>query len=131
MRVRPTLTQHGGSEPAGCCANVGRRHLDVIQKAAATDSFESLVKYLLMVRKKVKDSKVDTELVYAYARTSQLGPMEEFISGTHQANLQSVGDRWPPGLLQPPATCRRIGRRTSVSASVEDPAACATNPDGA
>ena len=54
--------------------------------------------------------------------------MEEFISGTHQANLQSVGDRWPPGLLQPPATCQRIGRRTSVSASVEDPAACATNP---
>ena len=51
------------------------------------------MKYLVMVRKKVKDSKVDTELVYAYARTSQLGPLEEFISGTHQANLQSVGDR--------------------------------------
>ncbi len=85
----------------------------MIQKAAATDSFESLVKYLLMVRKKVKDSKVDTELVYAYARTSQLGPMEEFISGTHQANLQSVGDRWRPGLLQPSATCQHTG---SVSA---------------
>lgn len=46
-----------------------------------------------MVRKKVKDSKVDTELVFAYAKTEQLGPLEEFISGTHQANLQSVGDR--------------------------------------
>mmetsp|Transcript_17485 Transcript_17485/g.52457 ORF Transcript_17485/g.52457 Transcript_17485/m.52457 type:complete len:1706 (-) Transcript_17485:516-5633(-) len=74
-------------------ANDSSRHLDVIQKAAQTDSYEALVKYLLMVRKKVKDSKVDTELVYAYARTSQLGPLEEFISGTHQANLQSVGDR--------------------------------------
>lgn len=55
---------------------------------------DDLVKYLLMVRKKVKDPKVDTELVYAYARGKDLGPLEEFIVGTHLANLQSVGDRW-------------------------------------
>ena len=36
---------------------------------------------------------VDTELVYAYAKTGEIGPLEEFISGSHQANLQSVGDR--------------------------------------
>ena len=36
---------------------------------------------------------VDTELVYAYAVTKQLGPLEEFINSPHQANLQSVGDR--------------------------------------
>ena len=36
---------------------------------------------------------VDTELVYAYAKTGENGPLEEFISGQHQANLQSVGDR--------------------------------------
>lgn len=36
---------------------------------------------------------VDTELVYAYAKTEDMGALEEFISGTHQANLQSVGDR--------------------------------------
>lgn len=36
---------------------------------------------------------VDTELVYAYAKTGGIGPLEEFISGSHQANLQSVGDR--------------------------------------
>ena len=41
-----------------------------------------------MVRKKAKDSKVDTELVYAYAKTKQLGPLEEFISSPNQANLQ-------------------------------------------
>ena len=69
------------------------RHLEVIQKSADADAYGELVKYLLMVRKKVKDSKVDSELVFAYAKTAQLGPLEEFISGTHQANLQSVGDR--------------------------------------
>lgn len=35
--------------------------------------YDDLVKYLLMVRKKVKDPKVDTELVYAYAQV-QRGP---------------------------------------------------------
>ena len=56
--------------------------------------YDDLVKYLLMVRKKVKDPKVDTELVYAYAQGKDLGPLEEFIVGTHLANLQSVGDRY-------------------------------------
>ena len=49
------------------------------------------MKYLIMVRKKAKDSKVDTELVYAYAKTKQLGPLEEFISSPNQANLQVSG----------------------------------------
>ncbi|KAK9810517.1 hypothetical protein WJX72_012055 [[Myrmecia] bisecta] len=69
------------------------RHLDVIQRSKEAGCFEELVKFLLMVRKKIKDSKVDTEVVYAYAKTGQMGPLEEFISGNHQANLQSVGDR--------------------------------------
>ena len=55
--------------------------------------YDELVKYLLMVRKKHKDSKIDTELVYAYAKTKQIGALEEFISATHQANLQACGDR--------------------------------------
>lgn len=38
-------------------------------------------------------AQVDTELVYAYAKTEDMGALEEFMSGTHQANLQSVGDR--------------------------------------
>ena len=59
-----------------------------------------------MVRKQLKDSKVDTELVYAYAKTHQLGPLEEFISGTHFANLQSAGDRCaPPPCRRRPSIC--------------------------
>lgn len=47
----------------------------------------------MMVRKKVKDPKVDTELVYALAKTSALGELEEFISGTNCANLTTAGER--------------------------------------
>ncbi len=73
--------------------NPGARYTEVIAKAEEADTFDELVKYLLMVRKQLKDSKVDTELVYAYAKTNQLASLEEFISGTHFANLQAAGDR--------------------------------------
>ena len=31
--------------------------------------------------------------MYAYAKTEDMGALEEFMAGQHQANLQSVGDR--------------------------------------
>lgn len=69
------------------------KYSEVIAKAGESGQYEDLAKYLLMVRKKVKDPKVDTELVYAYSRTKDMGPLEEFIGSSHLANLQSVGDR--------------------------------------
>jgi len=47
---------------------------------------------------------VDTELVYAYAKNKDLGPLEEFITSSHLANLQAVGDR--SGLTHNPLTGR-------------------------
>lgn len=47
----------------------------------------------MQVRKKVKESKVDSELLYAYARINNLGEIDSFLHTSHQANLQSVGDR--------------------------------------
>lgn len=49
--------------------------------------------YLTMVRKKVKDAKVDSELAYAFAAQGDLAALEDFIGGSNQANLQAVGDR--------------------------------------
>ncbi|MEW5307198.1 MAG: hypothetical protein WDW36_009606 [Sanguina aurantia] len=69
------------------------RYVSVTDKAKGSGCYDELVKYLLMVRKKVKDAKVDTELVYAYAKTANMTALEEFIAGTHQANLQACGDR--------------------------------------
>lgn len=57
------------------------------------------MRYLLMVRKKVKEPKVDSELLYSYARINNLGEIDAFLHTSHQANLQSVGDRWV-GVLQ-------------------------------
>eukprot|EP00775_Hariotina_reticulata_P002628 gene2628-2929_t len=74
-------------------SNDSSKYLDVIAACTAAGCYEDLVKYLLMVRKKVKEPKVDTELLYAYARTNNLGEIDSFLHTSHQANLQSVGDR--------------------------------------
>jgi clathrin heavy chain len=46
-----------------------------------------------MVRKKVKEAKVDSELIFAYAKLNRLDDIEEFIVAPNLANLQTVGDR--------------------------------------
>lgn len=69
------------------------KYTQVIEQTKEVGCFEDLVKYLVMARKIVKDALIDTELVYAYAKIDQLGPLEAFIAGSHQANLQSSGDR--------------------------------------
>lgn len=74
-------------------ANDATQFHDVIRVAQQVDAYVDLVQYLLMVRKKVKEPKVDAELVYAYARIDQLAEIEDFIASPNVANLQSVGDR--------------------------------------
>ncbi|KAJ8437950.1 hypothetical protein Cgig2_031466 [Carnegiea gigantea] len=67
--------------------------LEVIKAAEDADVYHDLVKYLLMVRQKVKEPKVDSELIYAYAKIDRLSDIEEFILVPNVANLQNVGDR--------------------------------------
>ncbi|XP_078181604.1 clathrin heavy chain 1 isoform X1 [Carex rostrata] len=67
--------------------------LAVIKAAEDANVYDDLVKYLLMVRQKTKESKVDSELIYAYAKIDRLGEIEEFILMPNVANLQMVGDR--------------------------------------
>ncbi|PKA50598.1 Clathrin heavy chain 1 [Apostasia shenzhenica] len=74
-------------------ADDATQFLDVIRAAEDADVYHDLVKYLLMVRQKVKEPKVDSELIYAYAKIDRLSDIEEFILMPNVANLQNVGDR--------------------------------------
>ncbi|KAJ0102219.1 hypothetical protein Patl1_06637 [Pistacia atlantica] len=74
-------------------ADDSTQFLDVIRAAEDADVYHDLVRYLLMVRQKVKEPKVDSELIYAYAKIDRLGDIEEFILMPNVANLQNVGDR--------------------------------------
>jgi clathrin heavy chain len=46
--------------------------LDVIRAAEEANVYNDLVKYLLMVRQKAREPKVDGELIFAYAKIDRL-----------------------------------------------------------
>ena len=46
-----------------------------------------------MARKKARETFIETELIYAYAKTNRLAELEEFISGPNHAQILTVGDR--------------------------------------
>lgn len=43
-----------------------------------------------MSRKKARESYIESELIYAYAKTNRLADLEEFISGPNHADIQKV-----------------------------------------
>lgn len=67
--------------------------VEVIEAANRTECFEDLVRYLAMARGKTKEQRIDSELIYAYAKTEQLAELEEFVASPNVAQIQTVGDR--------------------------------------
>ncbi|KAK7235859.1 clathrin heavy chain [Aureococcus anophagefferens] len=66
---------------------------EVIAAAEREDSYETLVPFLAMARKHVKEAQLDTMLIYAYAKSNMLGDLEEFIAAPNVASIQSIGER--------------------------------------
>jgi len=74
-------------------ANDPSDYLDVVDTATKNENWEDLVRYLQMARKKARDTYVESELIYAYAKTSRFADLEEFISSPNHADVQKIGDR--------------------------------------
>lgn len=74
-------------------AQDGSDFIDVIHAARHADMYVDMVPYLLMVRKTKKEARIDTELVYAYAKINDLARLEDFLTSPNSANQQSVADR--------------------------------------
>ncbi|XP_056637615.1 clathrin heavy chain [Diorhabda sublineata] len=68
-------------------------YIDVVETASKNNSWEDLVRYLQMARKKARESYIESELIYSYAKTGRLADLEEFISGPNHADIQKIGDR--------------------------------------
>jgi clathrin heavy chain len=68
-------------------------YLDVVRVASAAGSYDDLVRYLQMARTKGKEPGVETELAFAFAKTDRLADLEEFVTSSHNADIQGVGDR--------------------------------------
>ena len=62
----------------------------LMQSNVLLGNFEDLVRYLQMARKKTRETYIETELVFAFAKTNRLADLEEFISGPNHAQIQQV-----------------------------------------
>ena len=67
----------------------------VIMLSSDESDASYLISYLLMARKSLKDTRVDSELIYAYAKGGEryLPDLETFVSEPNQADIQKCGDR--------------------------------------
>eukprot|EP00053_Salpingoeca_punica_P012105 m.107985 g.107985 ORF g.107985 m.107985 type:complete len:1673 (-) comp15857_c0_seq1:337-5355(-) len=74
-------------------ANDPSQYPAVVAAATKSGNFEELVRYLQMARKKSRDTAIETELIFAFAKTNRLADLEEFISSPNVANIQQAGDR--------------------------------------
>ncbi|XP_049342195.1 clathrin heavy chain 1 isoform X2 [Astyanax mexicanus] len=68
-------------------------YMEVVDAASRNNNWEDLVRFLQMARKKARESYVETELLFALAKTKRLSELEEFINGPNNAHIQQVGDR--------------------------------------
>eukprot|EP01118_Nematostelium_gracile_P004199 TRINITY_DN1492_c0_g1_i3.p1 TRINITY_DN1492_c0_g1~~TRINITY_DN1492_c0_g1_i3.p1 ORF type:complete len:1689 (-),score=583.76 TRINITY_DN1492_c0_g1_i3:132-5015(-) len=67
---------------------------EVIYAANSGGFYDDLVKYLEMCNKKIKEPRIESELVYAYAKTNKLAELEDFINNPACcANILDTGDR--------------------------------------
>jgi len=65
----------------------------VINAAESVEKYEDLVAYLKMARKQIKESLIDTQLIYALARINKLAELEEVISVPNVAKIDQIGER--------------------------------------
>ncbi|ORY97188.1 hypothetical protein BCR43DRAFT_489386 [Syncephalastrum racemosum] len=74
-------------------ANDTSNYMEVTRHAEMDNKYEDLVKYLQVARKNSREPYIETELLFAYAKTERLADLEDFIAAPNIANVQSVGDR--------------------------------------
>lgn len=76
-------------------------YVRVCEAANEAEIYSELIPFLKMARKTLQENLVDTELIYAYAKTNNLTDLEVFVNGPNVANIQSIGDRcFSEGLYQ-------------------------------
>ncbi len=77
-------------------ADVATKFSEVIAAVGAANDdelYKDLISYLKMARTKSKDSAIDNELVYSFARINDLPSLEEFVQTPNTAKLLDCGDR--------------------------------------
>jgi len=68
-------------------------HVEVVSLASRADKYEELVRYLQMARSQSREPFIESELLFAYAKTDRIADMEAILNGPYVAQVQVIGDR--------------------------------------
>lgn len=68
-------------------------YVKMCDEANEAEIYTEIIPYLKMARKSLQENLLDTELIYAYAKTNNLTDLEVFVNGPNVANIQNIGDR--------------------------------------
>lgn len=68
-------------------------YVQVCDDANEAGIWSELIPFLEMARKTLQENLLDTELIYALAKTDNLVSLEKFVTGPNVANIQNIGDR--------------------------------------
>jgi clathrin heavy chain len=68
-------------------------YVRVCAEANEAEIYTEVIPFLKMARKNLQENLLDTELIYAYAKTNNLTDLEVFVNGPNVANIQNIGDR--------------------------------------
>jgi clathrin heavy chain len=68
-------------------ANDPSNFAEVIQVANRAGKFEDLVTFLKFARKNAREAQIESELLFAYAKTGRLADLEDFISSPNIAQV--------------------------------------------
>mmetsp|Transcript_41540 Transcript_41540/g.125894 ORF Transcript_41540/g.125894 Transcript_41540/m.125894 type:complete len:1727 (-) Transcript_41540:124-5304(-) len=68
-------------------------YVKVCDEANEAEIWSEVIPFLLMARKTLQENLLDTEIIYAFAKTNNLTELEKFVNGPNVANIQNIGDR--------------------------------------
>ncbi|KAI0239202.1 Clathrin heavy chain [Massospora cicadina] len=74
-------------------SNDPSNYLEVIRVAHLNERYEDLVRYLQMGRFQAREPVIDSELLFALAKTNRLADLEAMLGGPNLAQVQKVGER--------------------------------------
>ncbi|CCJ29399.1 unnamed protein product [Pneumocystis jirovecii] len=66
---------------------------EVIEVSSKANKYSDLIRYLEMARQTIRETTIDSELLFAYAYTNRIHAVESMLQGPNIADVLSVGNR--------------------------------------
>ncbi|QSL65563.1 hypothetical protein MERGE_002876 [Pneumocystis wakefieldiae] len=66
---------------------------EVIEVSSKANKYHDLIRYLEMARQTIRESVIDSELLFSYAHVKRINAVESMLQGANSADILNVGNR--------------------------------------